>query len=173
MRAESRPSASTCPSRCAAGGGRLAPPPRSKVEHRGVRLPASPPLPLGLIHGDVRPAQQLGRMRVTVTDGHTDADPHVDGTFVQTDRGRLHLVQSGGNAGKFGAADEVRAHHDEFVTADSTRRVPRADDELQSLRHLLQDAVAGIVAVNVVDVLEVIDVEIQQPYDAAHAGLLA
>ena len=64
----------------------------------------------------------------------------------------------------------VRQDHRELFTADPGHRVHRADAVLQRVRHALQHQVAGRVAVAVVDLLEVVDVDHQHQCRLAGAG---
>ena len=59
-------------------------------------------------------------------------------------------------------AAEVREHHREFVPPEPRERIARADAQLYARRRLAQDRVAGGVAVDVVHVLEVVEVDEQQ-----------
>ena len=59
--------------------------------------------------------------------------------------------------------------HAEFVAAEPCEGVGRADTGLQDARHLLQQAVAGLVATGVVDHLELVEVQIQ--HDVANFAI--
>jgi hypothetical protein len=93
--------------------------------------------------------------------GHADAGTQVDGLVVQHQRGLE------GRRHAFGHAQPVarvggRQQHGELVAAEAGHEIALAHADLpQPLRHLLQHAVADLVAHHVVHVLEAVHVEHQ------------
>ena len=59
---------------------------------------------------------------------------------------------------------EARAHEHELVTTEPAQPVLPAHDPARPRCHLGQQVVTGVVPVSVVDVLEVVDVEVEQPH---------
>ncbi len=71
------------------------------------------------------------------------------------------LAQALGDALR-GVGRAVAEQHAELVSAQARQDVGGADARLHDARHLLQQAVAGLVPAGVVDDLELVEVEVQQ-----------
>jgi hypothetical protein len=117
------------------------------------------PRRLGRIHRGVGVADEC-RGVVAVAREHADAD-------ARRERGRapLHDQRFGGGAEQLGgegrgeaAVVEVLHHDDELVAADAGHGVHVAGAAGKAARDLLEDAIAGLVAAGVVDVLEAVEV---------------
>ncbi len=117
---------------------------------------------LDLVHRLVGQPQQLlaAVLRVGRIQGHAQADGDVDVVLsAQRDRLLQRLPQPLQQHGQVVLAGEVLQHQHEFVTANARHRILRAQCVVQAMCHLDQHAVAGGVAVAVVDRLEVVQVE--------------
>ena len=123
---------------------------------------------LGLIHGEVRPFQQLFHRVVMAVKQH---GTHAAGVVV-------HVAQHGVGAGQCfqdmladGAglqhglgrvAVQAFQHQHEFVATQPRHGIARAQAVIQPLRHFLQQAVALVMAQGVVEGFEIVQVDEQQ-----------
>ena len=136
----------------------------------GVDLERAAALALGLVHGDVGLADQAVEVVALGRIEH-DADARADVDLVlvdaqRLDQGILDLACDGlGLLGPGQALDDDR----ELVAAGPRDRVGVAQVRGEALRDALQHLVAGGVAERVVDLLEAVKVEEQQPEVAAAA----
>ena len=147
-----------------------------RARRRGfVNRPTVPPVRLDLVQRAVRqrnqllPPQQIegfGKGRI--------ADQTQRRRHLQTRAGHLHRLA--GDRGTDAAAEGVQLvpghrpeHHQEFLAAPADHVVAFARQHAQAVCDGLQDVVAGLVAVAVVDRLEVVDVE-QRERQHVHAG---
>src|SRR5690606_14640337 len=126
----------------------------------GGRHVAAPAL-LDPVHGQVGLAQQfLGVLRVVGEGGHPEGGVHPDLLPAREDVG---VVPKGG--ADLARPDQglglgrLREHADEFVTAVADRHVDRAQGAAEDLADGGEDRRAHLMAVAIVDPLEVIEVE--------------
>ena len=125
---------------------------------------------LGQVHRDVGAAQERrGVVAVLGRDGDADAD--VGGELVALDGDRLvqRLQQVAGGGDRLGLPG-ARQQHRELVAAEPRQGVLRPQRRGEPARRALQQQVAEVVAEGVVDVLEAVEVEQQQPDGALAAG---
>ena len=154
---------SSCCGRGAGGSGR---------QHLVVELDPAPALLLGPVHGGVGAASEaLGVVAGVVADGHADAGR--DGRRVaRAQRGVLaedlpHPPAEGHRV--VAALDGVDDHH-ELVTGQAADEVGVRRDGEEAAGDHLQELVAAHVAEGVVDRLEPVDVDEQEPDLAADLG---
>ena len=81
---------------------------------------------------------------------------------VERERARERVLQAAGELGGHPAVGQPAQEHGELVAAEPRERVAAAHDALQARGDLLQQAVAGVVAERVVDLLEAVEVDEQQ-----------
>ena len=77
------------------------------------------------------------------------------------ERGGEQSLDASGDRDRFGLAGELRAHHDELVAADPGDGVAGPGRLDEACRETLEQFIAGVVPVDVVDGLEVVEVEVQ------------
>ncbi len=126
------------------------------IEH--LEAPAS--AALGLIHGGVGVAHEIGRQTVGIAGKH-DPEARLGEMLARAERERQlegpnHAfcdVRSRGLVGN------LLEQHDELIAAKARDRVTRAQGALQPRRDPHQQLVAGAMAEAVVDELEVVDVQ--------------
>ncbi len=120
-------------------------------------------VPLGLVHRDVRPAQQpLGVQGVVRVDGDPGAGLQDEGQPVEIERrGQLGDQMAGDLLGAGGGVG-VREQHRELVAAEPGRLRAARQGEPQALRYLEQQPVAGQVPEGVVDGAEAVEVDEDQ-----------
>ena len=120
---------------------------------------------LGEIHRDVGAAQQfLGADRLVVGQRDADAGADLDEAAVERDR----IVEKADEA----VADLSRAlhrlraveHDGELVAADTGEKPDALADVREAVGDMAQQIVARLVAIGVVDFLEAIEIEIDQPH---------
>src|SRR5476651_1818421 len=123
---------------------------------------------LRLVHGEVGLLQQLVDGRLIAPE-HSGADARGTAVIDVVELVRLaeniedYFAHAFGLAGRFlPGFVEASEHHHELVTADSRHRIAVSHARGQTLRHLLQQQVALVVAQGVVERLEVIQVDEQQ-----------
>jgi hypothetical protein len=119
---------------------------------------------LGPVHGGVPVAQQVGgghgRPR---RQHHPDAGTHRHAAPVDHDRLGGGRQQALGDAGR-PLRGEVGAHDDELVSPEAGDGVVGPTGQRQLLGHAGEDDVARVVAQAVVDDLEAVEVEEEQPH---------
>ena len=126
---------------------------------------------LGLVHRDVRVTQQRGGVRLRVGVGDADAGRHGDVVVAEPHRGREALQHALGDCfGLDHPAGGLLDEYGELVTAESGDRVARSRDAQDARGDLAKEAVAGLVAESVVDVLESVEVEEDHGRIGAGAG---
>jgi hypothetical protein len=122
---------------------------------------------LALIHGDIGlPHQLFCCLLITVKQGDADG-----GRAAVFKGGKLvSLVEYSHNflgdifclTGRFKpVATQIFQHHHEFIAAQPRHAVVRTDAGLQSLRNLLQQDVADVMAEGIINSLEIIKVKEQ------------
>jgi hypothetical protein len=122
---------------------------------------------LGVVHGDVRLAQQSGGgLRAVVQDagrgGDSHAGPGVDDQALDGERVGEPVVESPAQqeCGVFERSVGVHGReHRELVAAETPEHVAGAEHRLQPRRHHAQQVVSGRVAEGVVHLLELVQVE--------------
>ncbi len=123
---------------------------------------------LGLVHRHVGALHQLVTAAgLAAEQHHADAGAAVQAEFVEAVRAiqrvqQLHADVFGLGRGAQWVVAEVLQHHHEFVTAEARDRVAGAHLGMQSLGGDAQDLVAGLVAMQIVDVLEVVQIDEHQ-----------
>ncbi len=133
---------------------------RCLVHRRLEHLEAALAPALGQVHRDVGVADEVvGRPVVGAGDGYADAGPHGEAVPAAVERLAEHPKDPLGDACRDRGIAVVRERDDELVAAEPGRRVAVADGAPQALADRHQQGVAGVVAVAVVDRLEVVDVE--------------
>ncbi len=133
--------------------------PQADVEQgRAVAAPL-----LGVVHRQVGVLEQLGRVGRAGGVDHADAGRHHDPAPGQVDGRGQGIGQAGRQCGHRLGTVEVRAQHHELVAADARYQVGRTQGPAEAVAHLLQQLVAGIVAEAVVDELEAVEVDEQEP----------
>eukprot|EP01137_Pigoraptor_chileana_P003372 Opistho-2@43463 len=123
-----------------------------------------PALLLAAVHGRIGRAQQgLGAVAVFGVQGHADADARHDAAGrADLDRRRHGLQQLLGHALRIGRMAQRLDQHDELVAAQAAHQVVLAHGAAQALRQGAEHAVAGLVAMLVVDLLEAVGVDEEQ-----------
>ena len=91
--------------------------------------------------------------------GHADRDRHVDGLVLEHEAARLDLLAQPVGERPRPLEVRLRQHDGELLAAVAREHLVATDARLDDARELLQHEVAGEVAVDVVDLLEVVDVE--------------
>ena len=140
---------------------------RGLVHGRLVDLHAALAVTLGEVHRDVGVAHEFVSGLV-VGRGHGHADAGVRDELVPRDverfaERRQHAL---GDADRDERVRACRQGDDELVAAEAGRHVAVADRPPESLADRDQEAVAGLVAVGVVDGLEVVEVDEQDRQQA-------
>ena len=126
--------------------------------------------PFRAVHGDVGPLQkQRGVVAVGRRHGDADTGVHMQRQTAQLERAVEGLEHLGGH--EFGLFHGVEVGDDdrELIAAEAGDGVGLAQNNLQTLRDLLEDVVAGLVTEGVVDLLEPVEVH-QQEADRAGAA---
>ncbi|ESU47394.1 hypothetical protein P376_4633 [Streptomyces sp. HCCB10043] len=120
-------------------------------------------VPLGLVHRDVRPAQQpFGVQGVVGVDGDPGAGLQDEGEPVEVERrGQLGDEMPGDLLGAGGGVG-VREEDGELVAAEAGRLRAARQGEPQALRYLEQQPVPGQMAEGVVDRAEAVQVDEDQ-----------
>ena len=123
---------------------------------------------LGVVHGQIGATQQfVDGLALTPKHHNADAGRAVQGLALQLIRLGQAVqylfthVQSASVGLLFVAAQALDQHH-EFVTAQARQRVSLAHAALQPFRHLNQQLVPLVMALRVVQGLEVVQVQVQQ-----------
>jgi hypothetical protein len=117
---------------------------------------------LGRVHGGVGIVEQFVR-RVLAGLAERDADAGAHRDLQMVDRDRLgHALQDAGRQRPGRLEVGVGEHEHEFVAADPRDRGVGVREGGQAAPDLLQGLVAGLVAVGVVDFLEVVEVDEQR-----------
>ena len=136
-----------------------------------IELEAARPLPLDAVHGGIGMTDQRHRIGAVVgIDG--DADARLQRDRVRADdRGRGQRVEDlAGDRRGVGGARHLGEQHHELVAAVAAHRVRLAHHRRQAFGGQAQHLVADGVAEGVVDLLEAVEVEEQQP-DPRRAAL--
>ncbi len=125
---------------------------------------------LGVVHGDIGVAEQ--RLGARVRRGEGDADAGADAHLgaVELERPVEGLDQGARQALDLADGGDALEQHRELIAAEARHGVGGARGLDDALRHRLQQAVAGVVAERVVDVLEVVQIE-EHDRDRALAAL--
>ena len=117
---------------------------------------------LGLLHGDMRmPQQRIGALAGTGV-GQAQAAAKQQALAVQPVGLGQHLGDALGHALGALRIAAVVDEQGELVTAQARQRVTGLQLGLEAVDHLQDQAVAGLVAEGVVDVLEVVQVEVAE-----------
>ena len=133
-------------------------------------LDASPATVLGAVHRGIGVTDELvGALVAAVPDRDTDrrGEHHLVGA--EDERRAQHLVEATGAIGDLVDVARLVAEHDELVAAEPGDGVALARSRPQPLGDLDEQGVADVVTEAVVDVLEPVEVEQQQPDDRAPA----
>ncbi len=120
---------------------------------------------LGRVHGHVGIAQQLLDAVVRPGEGHADARAHPRVAARQFQRPLQRLDDPRRDLDDLVAAGQVFEQHGELVAAEARDRVAVAGRLDQALGAAVQHAVAGRMAIGVIDALEVVEVH-EQDRDA-------
>src|SRR3569832_1685305 len=131
---------------------------------RGIKLIIVPAVRFGVIHRGVGVLEQrLDVVAVVGIDADTDAGRHDQ--FPLTDHeGLLEAIEDLARDGRGLLAVAELTHQDgEVIAAHARDAVDLAHAAAQTLRHVHDERIAGLMAHGLVDVLEAIDVHEQQP----------
>ncbi len=141
------------------------------VHGRAEKLEAAAPVLLGVVHRNIGVVQQ-GVDFGAIVRAQRDADRGRQRHFLaaDVDRQRHGLGHGEGHVGGLVGALDVGQQHDELVAAQPADGVDLAHAGAHPQRHFTQHDVAGLVAVGVVDGLELVEVE---EHDGGAAALAA
>ncbi|KAG1557856.1 hypothetical protein G6F50_012573 [Rhizopus delemar] len=138
-------------------------PPRRLLQRRAGHHHAVAAAALGLVHRGVGARHQPLVIRVAVMAGHADAGGQCQYQAIGQGHRRLCDLPAQAFGNHFGLRFAGRdQHHHEFFAAIAEQIIAAAGELAEQARHVLQRAVAGIMAVAVVDGLEMIQIEQQQ-----------
>ena len=124
---------------------------------------------LGAAHRRVGIAQQFVRCSRSVRHDDADAGRQEHLGVAQLKRRGEHTLDASCDRDRFGLPGELGTHDHELVAADPGDGVARPRCFGEACREAPQQRIAGVVAVDVVDGLEVIEVDVQHT-DGRHAA---
>jgi len=130
----------------------------------GLGEPLDPVLPLGLgrVHGDVGTAYEVPGGQLGCRPGQADAGADGGGDAAQPERLQQAPAEPVGDLVGVVGAVKAGAQQGELVAAEARRHPAAVPRPGQTAGHLDQQLVPGGVAVDVVDLLEVVEVDDQQ-----------
>src|SRR5580698_3410974 len=129
---------------------------------------------LGDVHGSVSGAEQaVARCAVFGVNRYADASGAIQDVAFDGKRLFKTTLQPSGNLLNAGAGGNVAKHGGKLIAAQPRQLIVGAKLALHAMSNLLQVEVADLVAINVVDQLELIQIDIDKPEDAGiEAGQL-
>jgi hypothetical protein len=116
---------------------------------------------LGLVEPCIGGLEQaVQRIGAVVADDGADAGGNADEVAVHFKRLGNRGAQALGEQDRFFRTGQPKLHDGEFIAAEPGHDVAVADRATQAIGHLFQQAVAGAVAIGIVDRLEAVEIEI-------------
>jgi len=131
----------------------------------------SEPAVLGRVHGGVGGVQEVVRGGAVLgVEGDAEAGRALQGVAFEKKRIVEAVFQSPDDLIDAGAVAHRRQQHGKLIAAQPRQQVAGAQLPLQPQRHFLQIQISKVMAVKVIDLLELVQVDVDQPEDA---GILA
>ena len=119
---------------------------------------------LRAVHGGVGLPQKLFRRAISIGGkGDADARQRDDISAREPDRDRDCRPEPFGHVGRLASSGQVLREHDELIAAEPGHGVRRANRPAQPATDLDEQLVAVLVAERVVDELEAVEVEVEDP----------